>query len=311
MDRPASAPSLLGQINATVAEAAAVAGPRAVELGRGLLAATNAGLRVAGVAVLSEHGGLTAELLAAVAADADLAVPLNAMGWLADTGKRAQADTLAGSLAARGVSADDVIALMDTGRLNAAGSREALDVLSGSLPADEARVLYASVSEDAAHQYSVRMKAALLMRDTVDFETYRTAVGALQRASSEDDPLWQEGITRLATRLQGPAPVHEATAALTPSDVDALLAREYPMTLEDLAQNLEWIASRESVYVKPGTAAHLAARIAELKKQPWTADQQTALTRVETVAAELPALEAASPSPPSTLPEAPPGAADP
>jgi len=298
------------QINSFLEESQRSAGPEAVRLGEQLLASTNPVLRVAGLAVLSENDALTADMLRQIAEDEDLAVPINSLGWLRDTGNGNMADSLAALLNVHSFSSDNLIDLIDSGSVDSSGSRAALELLSGDLTAEEARDLFSSIGEDETHEYSVRMKATLLLRESLDFESFRSEVNQLQNQATSEDALWQEGITRLATRLQGPAQVHEGTATLRASDVDELLAREYPMSLEDLAQHLESIVGQEDAYVEQGTADRLNERIDQLKKQPWTEDQQVSLTRIETIAAQLPALEQAESEAPANATEPPPGAGE-
>jgi len=200
------------------------------------------------------------------------------------------------------------VRLIDSGQLIASGSRAALEVLSDQVTGDEARVLFGSISEDDTHDYAVRMKATLLMREQLEFSTFRNEVKRLQGEASGEDPLWAEGITRLADRIAGPVAVHSGAPTLTANDVDEMLAREYPMTLEDLAQHLEYVTGQEDAYVAPGTSDRLREHIAELQKLPWTENQQVSLTRLETLAEQLPAFEETSSGPPPNMLEPPPGA---
>ena len=109
------------------------------------------------------------------------------------------------------------------------------------------------------------MKGALQLRDTMEFADYGDEINAMAGA---DDALWQEGLSRLARRIEGPAVVHEGPATLTASDVDEMLAREYPMTLEDLAQKIEYVIGREDSYVQAGTAACRDEHLAALADRP-------------------------------------------
>ena len=304
-DRP---PTMLAQVNRFVEESKRTAGPQAAELGAQLLTSTNPLLRVAGVAVLAENDALDEATLQYVAEDEDPAVAVNALGWLLDHGQSTASGALGELLAQRSLDSTELVRLIDSGQLIASGSRAALEVLSDQVTGDEARVLFGSISEDDTHDYAVRMKATLLMREQLEFATFRNEVKRLQGEASGEDPLWAEGITRLADRIAGPVAVHSGAPTLTANDVDEMLAREYPMTLEDLAQHLEYVTGQEDAYVAPGTSDRLREHIAELQKLPWTENQQVSLTRLETLAEQLPAFEETSSGPPPNMLEPPPGA---
>ena len=310
MSMPERPPSMLAQINSLVEESQRTAGPEAVQLGEQLLNSTNPVLRVAGMAVLGKNNALTDDVLKRIAQDETLAVPVNSLGWLLDSGYSDSAQGLSTLMQNRSLTTDVLTALIDSGAINSSGSRAALEMISGSLSADDARVLYSSIGQDQTHEYSVRMKATLLIRETSGFETFRNEVNLLQSQATSQDPLWQEGITRLATSIQGPTAVHDGIAAVTANDIDEMLARQYPMSLEDMAQRLEYVVKQPNAFVQQGTSAKLNEKIAELNKLPWTEDQQVSLTRIETVAALLPALEQATTTTPANLPTPPPGSGD-
>jgi hypothetical protein len=295
---------MAAQINSFVEQAKLESGPEAGELGAQLLEADEAALRVAGGAVLAETGALDEEALAHMAGDEDASVPVNVLGWLMDNGYGEQAHALAGLIRIDGRALVD---LLVSDALNGAGSRAALDLASAMLSPEDAMDTYLDVAATETQDYSARMKAAMLLRDTMDFESYRDEIGNMKTASSAEDPVWQEGIARLAQSLEGPIPVHTGPATLTPSDVDQLLAREYPMSIEDLALRIEYVMGQDNAYVQPGTALRLQEHVVELEKRPWTEEQKMSLTRLNTLAEELPAFETEGQAP-GNVPEPPPGA---
>jgi hypothetical protein len=136
------------------------------------------------------------------------------------------------------------------------------------------------------------MKALLLRRSTMDFVDFRNEVDRLRAgAAGAEEALWKEGLDRLADRLAGPVPVQAGPPAVTPEDIDEMLAREYPMSMEDLAQHLEYAVEQPDAFIQQGTAARLAERVEALDRQPWTEDQQVSLQRLRNVRPALAARE--------------------
>ena len=88
-----------------------------------------------------------------------------------------------------------------------------------------------------------------------------------------------------------------------------MLAREYPKTLEDMAQQLEYITRQPNAYVLEGTTENLIQNVAELRNRPQSEDQQLCLTRIETIIEQLPELEQPLANAPANLPQPPPGSA--
>lgn len=300
--------SLTGQISRFMKQARAESGPEAVKLGRRLLAADNPMLRAAGAAILSEFGALDEAALQAIAADPDPAVAVNVLGWLGDSGADELSRDLAEAIRDQGLTASDVIDLVLSDSLNAAGGRAALELIAEDAPPEQSAALYAYVTTNNTQAYSVRMKAAVLLADTMSFEEYRKEINSLQdSASAEEDPLWAEGITRLAHRLEGPAEVMATEPSLSPSDIEEMLAREYPMTLEDLAQQVEYVTGKDDAVVTPGTAAVLEEHLEQLDTRPWTEDQQSSLLRLHNLVDQLAAMETNGEASPTSS-SAPPGA---
>ncbi len=279
--------SMLAQINGFVQESKRTVGPEAIKLGEQLLDSTNPVLRVAGTAVLAANDGLTDDVLKKIAEDDDLAVSLNATGWLFDSGYNDAAQSIKNALAGRGVSKDKLLDLIADTDLNSSGSRLALELLSDKVSQDEARDIYGSVGADEAMSYSVRMKALMELKKKVSFVEYRDTVNDLYQKSMADDAIWQEGIKRLSESLQGPVQVLSGTETLMVDDIDAALAREYPMTLEDLAQKLENTVSSDDSYIQEGTAKRLQERLKELNDRPWTEEQQISLNRINAIIQKL------------------------
>lgn len=280
--------SLAAQIDSFVEQSKRTAGPRSVELGERLFSSEDPLLRVAGMAVLGEQEALTSEELEAVASDDDLSVALNSLAWLRDHGYQEPTEELSSLLAERDLDSDDLVDTLYEGQLDASGSRAALDMLAEEMDAEQRTALYQDVSRDQARDYSVRMKAALRLREDMEFEEYRNEVNRIRSRATDDDSLWQEGISRLSESLKGPAEVVGGTPTLTGDDVDELLAREYPMMLEDLAQQLEYVTSREDAYISTEAVEALDQRLQELQDRPWDANQKVRLERIESIAKILP-----------------------
>jgi len=285
------------------------AGPEAVETGLNMLESEDPKIRQLGAMILVEQGALDDETIAFVANDADPTVSLNTLGWLMDSGGFDQADQLIEQLVTRGLGVNGLMDLMAGDELSESGSRAVLDLLGASMDNEDMADVFSTISKDSAYSYSVRMKAVVLLQDSMEFDDYRNHVKAIstQGDGSSDDALWAEGIERLANRLEGPQEVHMGPAILTPTDIDGMLAREYPMILEDLAQHIEYILSHDDSYVKSGTSEHLEDRLVELKNRPWESEQQVSLRRLEMAVEKLITLEDDSITPPSNYIDPPPG----
>lgn len=297
--------SMVAQLRRLVGQARGQIGPEAERMAVQLLAADSPILRVAGAAILSEFDRLGDEALAKIAEDPDLSVPLDVLGWLNDTGRQSHSLALYRALERRGVSSSDLLDLVTSGELTAAGSRMALDLVHGDLGPDEAAGLYEQIGTNSAQEYSVRMKAVLLLRDTMEFVDYREQVNAMRDAAAPGEALWTEGMSRLATRLVGPVQVHEAPPALTPENVDMMLAREYPTMLEDLALYVEYLANREGMYVGSGAADRLDARIREIEDSPRSEEEQHSLVRLRSLVGYLRSVESTNPPPARASPPPP------
>ncbi len=307
-DAPEPPLSSTAQVHNLVRQAKNETGPEAIDMGNQLLNAGDPLLRAAGAAILSEMDVLDDAAVNRIAADADTAVPVNVLGWLQDTGHSLDADKLRLLLQQKGLSNDAIVRMILSGALTEAGSRIAMDMLSASDASPETEALYASLNANPALNYAVRMKAALLMRDTMDFPEYRNAVNAMAGSATDADPLWKDGISRLAKSIEGPAEILEKPQALLPSDIDEMLAIEYPMMLEDLALRIEYVMSHPDCFIQKGTADRLNSHIGKLRDLPWSPEQQVALRRIESAAAAIPALEEQDPPPHVTAP--PPGAGE-
>jgi len=296
-----------GQILRFLKQSRSESGPQAVALGRQLLEAEDPMLRVAGAAVLSDHGALDQDTLLSIASDVEPAVAVNVIGWLNDTGESALAHNLATMIRERGIDTSDLIDLVLSETLNGAGSRAALEIINDSAPAEESAALYSLVSTNSAQEYAVRMKAAVLMADTMDFSSYRDQIAEMKENASAEEALWLEGISRLADRLEGPLAVMESAPTLSASDVDEMVAREYPMTLEDLAQRIEYVVGSEKAHIEAGTAARLREHVEAFEARPWTEEQQSSLQRLSSLAEQVAAMELENAAP-ANLPAPPPGA---
>lgn len=300
--------SMLAQINGFVAESKCTAGPEANALGEQLLNSTNPLLRVAGVAVLSENDGLTEDILKKIASDKDMSVAINSIGWMSDSGYADASKSINEILSKRGISKDDLLDLIAGNDLNSSGSRFALEMLGDKITEEEAVDVYGSVGADEAMAYSVRMKALLELKKKLGFVAYRDIVNELNDNSSAEDAVWKEGIKRLADSLEGPVPALSGPVVLTPDNIDEALSREYPMTLEDMAQKLENAVSSDDSFIQKGTAERLQERLEKLNDRPWDEEQQISLNRINAILESLAAKERPVTEAPPNFIEPPPGA---
>lgn len=298
--------SMAAQVRGLIEQAKAESGPDADLLGRQLLNSKNPVLRVAGVAVLSELGQIDQEVLRKLATEETLSVLVSTIGWLLDTGNTQIAAQLENLLRERKVEAEALINLVFSEDLDAVGQRAALSLLERSTTArEELAGVLELVAEDVASDYSVRMKALYALRDLMNFDSFRGRVQQLLQDADNEDPVWREGLTRLAERLKGPIAVHIGPPTLTPHDVEEMLARPYPAMLEDLALLTEYVTSKPESYIQNGTAQLLDERLRELAEQPWNEEQENALRRLQEFVTRIRALEKDGPPPPN-LPAPPP-----
>ncbi|MCX7590678.1 MAG: hypothetical protein N2255_03520 [Kiritimatiellae bacterium] len=299
--------SMAAQMRRFIEQARAESGPDADLLGRQLLRSKEPLLRVAGVAVLSELDGVDEEILRTVAADQNLSVLVGAIGWLYDTGNREGAKFLGNALRARNLGVETLAELMFSETLDATGQRALLRMLEeGMIPAEEAENILHLVLDEDALPYSVRMQALYQLRDRTEFESFRRIVNSLlSEAEKAQDEVWREGLSRLANRLKGPVKIHAGPPVLTPHDVEEMLARPFPMMLEDLALFVEYVIRKPQSYVQKGTSHRLLTCLQEVARQPLSEDEQNALRRLESFILPLGSMEKEEPVPPH-VPIAPP-----
>ncbi len=278
------------------------ASPAMAEHARGMLGSTSAVLRAAGAILLAKAQPLDERDLEALASHDDLSVPLTVLEWLRDSGRLAEAGDLAEKLQQKGGDDSAVVSLLENGGMRVAGGRLILDILQPALAPDKARGLYLSLARDESQDYGLRMKSAMYLRDVVPFEAYRQVLNDMTNTATQGEPLWADGLQRLAERLEGPAEVVEAPPSLLLQDVDSLLARENPTDLEDLALQVEYVISHANSRVSAGTAARLAEGLAAMKEGPLSEDDQAARARVEQMMDGVSAIEQARPAPPSSGP---------
>ena len=295
MDAPPSGPpSLATEMHHLMRQVRDGGGPPVDEHAEAMLASDDPLMRAVGAALLSASDRLPDEALQQIAADPDTQVPLMVLGWLEDTGHSEQAFALAEMLRAQGVGAGDLAALVGSRSLDSIAARAALDLLRNDYPADDLADLLIETSIDLAQDHDVRMKAVLLLRDTMPFEDYREEVRLLSENTRGQDPLWDESLRRELNRLQGPAEVLDRPPSLSSSSVDERLAREYPAMLSDLALYVETVLEDEAGVAAAGTTDTLQAYVDAYKKRPWTDEQQFDLARLEGMLADLRKLEEAT-----------------
>lgn len=266
-------------------------GPTTAPLAQDLIASDDPLLRATGAALLSELGKLTDELLRQIAEDPDKAVPLSVLGWLRDGGHAEDANTLIDELGAGGMTPEQMLAILNGGQLDSSAGRAVLDLIGAGMDAGEALGVYSALSGDPHQDYSLRMMAALAMRDTLPFPEYRSEIAAL-KSEAGDDEVWLEGLARLGERLAGPLPLRMGPVELKSSDIDLMVAREYPKMLEDLALWIEYALNKDDAIIQRGVSERLFQHLEAFDRRPWTEEEMLSLRRVHTALDQLVEAEA-------------------
>jgi hypothetical protein len=290
------------QIQSFLHQMESEAGPVMAEHARGMMCSTSAVIRAAGAILLAKAQTLDERELNALATHDDLSVPLTVLEWLRDAGRLAEADDLCGKLRQRGVDESVVTSLLKDGGMKVAGGRLILDMMQPSLAPDAAQGLYLSLANDESQDYGLRMKSALYLRDVVSFEEYRQVVNDMTNMATRGDPLWADGLQRLAERLEGPVELVDGPPSLLLEDVHSMLARENPTDLEELALEMERVVGQPNSRVGAGTTVLLAEGLMALKNKPLSDDDQAALARINQIMSRVSAIEQARPAPPQARP---------
>ena len=257
-----------------------------IDTARRLLASDDAWHRSCGAMLLIETGALQDEDMLRLAEDSDPSVLLNAIGWLRDAGQGEQAGTLLEAFDGLPQDREDLLALMKADTLLPAGQRLMLDLIGESLPTAETKSqFFEDVIGEIDLAHSVRLKSALLLRDTTEFAAYRDQINRMadQAPASE----WRESLKRLSEQLQGPVEIHTDPPAIGGDDIDERLARPYPTMLEDLALHIEGVLAAQDHFVEEDTATVLKEYVAELGNQPLDPEQQMSLKRLAALADAL------------------------
>ncbi len=274
-----------GEVRRLAEEIARGSGPFAAEHAKGLLESEQETVGVVGAALLLSQPVWDAELMETVAGHRDPAVPLFALQGLLDAGRTAEAAALRAQLHARFTDYANWTDLTLRAGLSGTAARGLLD-LAGELAGVEDRMALANaLLQDVGLDYSGRMRAVLEFWQVLPFEEYRSVVrDELAQATDEGDPVWREGIQRLADRLAGPAAVHAGPVAWSVHDVEVLTARPFPAQYEDLALQLEVLTGSGNALFGHGVRDALAAIVAEGRALPDTDDAYRALDRIERIA---------------------------
>ncbi len=256
-------------------------GPFATEHAQGMLEAEHPGVGVVGAALMLSQPVWDEELMHRVATHDDPAVPLFAMQGLQDAGRLAEAAVLRELLRERLAHQSDWESLAVAGGLPGTAVRGLLE-LAAELASEQERVgLALALVGDEALDYTGRMRAVLEFRQLLPFEAYRAAVrDEYARAREAGEPVWEEGLKRLADRLEGPVEVHAGIPFITPPEVDVMTAREYPAMYEDLALHLEMLASDDTAVIGTGTIKRLQDVITTATAYPLTDSEAAALQRI-------------------------------
>jgi len=263
-------------------------GPFATEHAQGMLEAEHPGVGVVGAALMLSQPVWDADLMHRVATHEDPAVPLFAMQGLQDAGRLAEAAALRERLRERLTNLSDWESLAVEGLLPGTAARGLLD-LAAETADDEERVgLALALVGDESLDYTGRMRAMLEFRQLLSFEAYRAAIkDEYARAREAGDPVWEEGLKRLADRLEGPVEIHAGTPFITPPEVDVMTAREYPAMYEDLALHLEMLVSDDAAVIGEGTTERLQEVIETATAYPLTDSEAAALQRIATLLPQM------------------------
>lgn len=291
---PEGPPSLASEMHYLMRQVREGGGPPLDEHAEAMMVSEDPLLRAVGAALLNATGEISTEVLQQIAADPDAQVPLMLIGWLEDTGNAEQALALAEMLRAQGIGGAELADLVASRGLDSVGARAALDLMRNAIPADDLAHVLSETAIDMEQDHAVRMKALLLLRDTLSFEDYRTEVDLIAENTQGIDPLWDESLQRKRNQLQGPVEILDQPPELNTSLIDERLAREYPAMLGDLALYVEYVLEHDDGVAAAGTADTLQGYVDTFGNRPWTSDQQFELTRLGAMIEDLRTLEAAT-----------------
>ena len=274
-----------GMIRSLAEEIKTATGPEALNQAQSLLASDQEGVGQIGAELMIDQpeSEWDADLFRLLADNQDLSVPLFALQALRDEGMTREYETLRSLLVSR-FQGTDWVALLQQEEWTGTAVRGLLDLARDLGDANQRREVIEEVLDAAIVDYGARMQALLELRELLPFEEYRQAVrDELSQVAGQEPSIWQIGLAQLLQRLEGPVEIKAGPQVMTASDVELIVAREYPAMYEDLALQVEMLARDPAGVFQTGTVAKLTELIQQARKYPLSSDQDNALTRIETL----------------------------
>lgn len=269
-------------INALAAEMRYDAGTNAIQAAELLLSSDKPGLGLVAAKILIQEGGAwTESAFNAIRQHPDIAVPLYAWQGLMEGGRIAEADALADELVKRMGGTREWARLLEQTTLPGTAVRGLVHVAGITRESGELGEILQALVTNTDNDYSGRMRALREYEFMLPFEEYRDRVyEELARETEVADPVWSEGLRRLARDLEGPEPVLTAPKVVTPGDIDMMVAHEYPATLEDIALELEMAMRNTDTTYTPGLVERLIRLVEERSRGPLDESEKVALQRI-------------------------------
>lgn len=249
----------------------------------GFLAARDAVLPYVGAKLLVEEANWTESLLDQVLAHDDIGVPLYVWQGLLEEGRVADANALAGTILDRVGSFGNWGDYIGTAALPGTAVRGLVNMADQALSGEERTELLDYLVENDGNDYAGRMRALMEYRLTLPYEAYRERVyEELAREPTTYDPVWQEGVKRLALELEGPLPMVSGPITMAPDDIDMMEAHEYPAMLEDMTLRVEIALRSEEAQFAEGMVERLTDVVEKYSNWPLSESEKIALQRLQT-----------------------------
>ena len=243
--------------------------------GRKLMSSQTASLRSLGAVLLVEKGAFTPADAAALANDADAAVPLSVLEWIRERGTPEQLAALQAALASRGMSADDLVAVLTSLSSATGGAREALDLLIKTAPKDDLPDLLATVASAEAAAYDVRMQALMALRGVAPFSVADNVMVKIELAAEPpSESLWGESIdlysdlVDLAAKDKAPYKVWDVMTR----DLEFLASLDYENNVRDMANYVENGVRGDDPVIQEGSWRIIDDYISQIKASDYAKD---------------------------------------
>lgn len=243
--------------------------------GRKLMSSQTASLRSLGAVLLVEKGAFSLADAAALANDADAAVPLSVLEWIRERGTPEQLAALEAALASRGMSADDLVAVLTSLSSATGGAREALDLLIKTAPKDDLPDLLATVASAEAAAYDVRMQALMALRGVAPFSVADNVMVKIELAAEPpSESLWGESIdlysdlVDLAANDKAPYKVWDVMTR----DLEFLASLDYENNVRDMANYVENGVRSDDPVIQEGSWRIIDDYISQVKASDYAKD---------------------------------------